>query len=228
MTAPPPTVLFDLDGTLLNSIDFILDCFRHAFEANGLEPKPDQYWLDSIGQPIRTQMQPWDHDPELREALLATYRDYNFEHHDTRITAYDGVASLLARIADLGANIGLVTSKSKAGAERGLRVTKLLEFVTELVTADDVTNGKPHPEPVQTALKRFGGDPARSIFVGDSVHDMVSGRAAGVKTAAALWGPFSRQVLEPTTPDYWCETPGDVLRLVTDLNDSSRNSDKDR
>ena len=211
------TVLFDLDGTLLNSIDFILDCFRHAFVANGLEPKSDQYWLDSIGQPIKAQMQPWDHDPDLREALISAYREYNFKHHDTRITAYDGVAGLLARIAEMDANIGLVTSKSRMGAERGLHVTKLTSFVTDMVTADDVTNGKPHPEPVQKAVERFGSDPSRSIFVGDSVHDMVSGRAAGVKTAAALWGPFDRHLLEPTAPDYWCETPGDVLGFVREL-----------
>ncbi len=216
---PPLTVLFDLDGTLLNSIDFILDSFRYAFEANGLEPKSDRYWLDSIGQPIRTQMQPWDYDPELRESLLTSYREYNNKHHDTRITAYDGVAGLLGQIAKLGANIGLVTSKSRAGAERGLHVTGLTNFITELIAADDVTNGKPHPEPVHTALKRFDGDPSRCIFVGDSVHDMISGRAAGVKTGAALWGPFTRELLEPTSPDYWCETPGDIMGVLAHIED---------
>ena len=83
-----------------------------------------------------------------------------------------------------------------------------------LVCADEVTNPKPHPEPVEKALALLGADPATPVYVGDSIHDMVSGRAAGVRTAAALWGPFGREHLAGATPDYWLETPGDLLGLL--------------
>jgi len=85
-----------------------------------------------------------------------------------------------------------------------------------IVGADDVVNPKPHPEPVELALRLLGADPGTTVYVGDSVHDMESGRAAGVRTAAALWGPFSRADLERTEPDYWLERPADLLGLIRD------------
>lgn len=82
-----------------------------------------------------------------------------------------------------------------------------------LVCADEVTNPKPHPEPVEKAVGLLGADPATTVYVGDSIHDMHSGRAAGVKTAAALWGPFGRSHLENAGPDFWLETPADLVEL---------------
>ena len=83
-----------------------------------------------------------------------------------------------------------------------------------IIGADDVVNPKPHPEPVQEALRRLGEPATGAVYVGDSVHDMESGRAAGVKTAAVLWGPFSRHDLERTMPDYWLEKPADLLKVL--------------
>jgi pyrophosphatase PpaX len=85
-----------------------------------------------------------------------------------------------------------------------------------LVCADEVTNPKPHPEPVQNAVALLGADPASTVYVGDSIHDMQSGRAAGVKTAAALWGPFGRSHLQSALPDYWLEAPTDLINLITE------------
>jgi pyrophosphatase PpaX len=82
-----------------------------------------------------------------------------------------------------------------------------------VVAAEDVTNPKPHPEPVLRALKILGAEPADAIYVGDSVHDMESGRQAGVRTAAALWGPFGRAQLERTEPTHWLEQPAELLGL---------------
>jgi pyrophosphatase PpaX len=83
-----------------------------------------------------------------------------------------------------------------------------------LVCADEVTNPKPHPEPVEKAVSLLRADPESTVYVGDSIHDMRSGRAAGVRTAAALWGPFGRAHLEDATPDYWLETPADLIELA--------------
>jgi len=83
-----------------------------------------------------------------------------------------------------------------------------------LVCADDVVNPKPHAEPVERAVTLLAANPSRTVFVGDSIHDMVSGRAAGVQTAAVLWGPFTRNQLEPAKPDYWLERPEQLLSLL--------------
>ena len=79
---------------------------------------------------------------------------------------------------------------------------------------EDVKNGKPHREPVDRAVEKLSADPAETLFVGDSVHDMRAGNAAEVSTGAALWGPFSRADLEPSEPLHWLASPGDLLRLV--------------
>lgn len=207
-------ILFDLDGTLVDSIDFILESFRHAFVANGLPPKPDAYWKRTIGTPIREQLSEWEYGPDMLDRVLAEYRKYNLAHHDERIKAYDGIAQLLSDLVDRRVRIGVVTSKSRVGAERGLANCGLEKFMDELISVDDVSRGKPHPEPVLTALTRFRAHPANTYFVGDSIYDMQAGRAARVKTVAALWGPFDREVLEPADPDYWREHPADVLSLV--------------
>jgi pyrophosphatase PpaX len=87
------------------------------------------------------------------------------------------------------------------------------DCVDFIVPADEVTNPKPHPEPVLRALEISGAKPEETVFIGDSRHDMESGRAAGVKTAAVLWGPFDRAHLADLSPDYWLEKPSDLRGL---------------
>jgi pyrophosphatase PpaX len=98
---------------------------------------------------------------------------------------------------------------------RGLRLIGLQEEIELIIGADDVENPKPHPEPVTLALARLGQPASRALYVGDSIHDMESGRAAGVETAAVLWGPFGRAHLECTAPDHWLERPEDLVKLLT-------------
>ena len=120
----------------------------------------------------------------------------------------------MREIKAAGIQTGLVTSKNRMGALRGLKLVGLEALMDVLVCADEVTNPKPHPEPVEKAVALLGADPASTVYVGDSIHDMHSGRAAGVKTAAALWGPFGRDDLESASPDYWLEVPGDLVALL--------------
>jgi pyrophosphatase PpaX len=114
---------------------------------------------------------------------------------------------------DAGMRLGVVTSKLRDGAMRGLRISALDDLFDTVIGCDDVTNAKPHPEPVLKAVGELGVKKAETVFVGDSRHDMESGRAAGVKTAAVLWGPFDRAHLEDLAPDYWLEKPADLRQL---------------
>ena len=212
--APLSTVLFDLDGTLIDSVRLILDSYHHTLSSHGQEARTDEYWLAGLGTPLRVQFQPWSHDPVVLEAMISTYREYNLAHHDLRVTAYPGTVAMVREIRQAGYRTGLVTSKNTPGALRGLKLVGLHEAMDVIIGADDVTHPKPHAEPIETALQRLGETAAASIYVGDSIHDMESGRAAGVRTAAVLWGPFGRSHLEGASPDHWLETPGDLLRLL--------------
>jgi pyrophosphatase PpaX len=213
-TAPFHTVLFDLDGTLLDSIRLIVDSYHHALRVHGLPARTDDEWLAGVGTPLRVQFRPWADRPELFAALIETYRDYNLANHDDSVSAYPGVVAMVRRIRAAGRRTGLVTSKLRGGAERGLRTLGLEGAMDVVIAADDVTHPKPDPEPVLLALERLGVPAEGAIYVGDSVHDMESGRRAGVATGAVLWGPFRREQLVGTAPDHWLETPGDLIRVL--------------
>jgi len=208
------TLLFDLDGTLIDSIRLILDSYHHTMQAHGFPARTDDAWLAGVGTPLRTQFAEWSGDAGLLEALVATYREYNLANHDRMVTAYPGVGEMLRRLHDAGLRLALVTSKNRQGALRGLELTGLAQYPAVLVCADDVQHPKPHPEPVERALALLGATRDEAVFIGDSIHDMHAGRAAGVKTAAVLWGPFGRVHLEPTSPDHWLATPRDVPAMV--------------
>ena len=210
----PQTLLFDLDGTIIDSIQLIVDSYHHTLRVHGHPPRTDAEWLAGIGTPLRVQFQEWSSDPTTLEAMIATYREFNLARHDEHVRPYPGVVERILEIRAYGVPTGLVTSKNRNGALRGLGLCHPESLMDVLVCADDVVHPKPHPEPVEKAVSLLGADPATTVYIGDSVHDMRSGRAAGVKTAAVLWGPFTREELSATEPDYWLEKPEDLTSLL--------------
>lgn len=210
------TALFDLDGTLIDSIRLILDSYHHTLSRHNLPARTDEEWLRGVGTPLHVQFSAWQESPEILEAMIATYRAFNLEHHDRMVTVYPGVLDAMREIKAAGVQTGLVTSKNRHGAIKGLKLVGLEALMDVLVCADEVVNPKPHPEPVEKAVALLGANPTTTVYVGDSIHDMHSGRAAGVRTAAALWGPFKRSHLESAGPDYWLERPADLVRLFSE------------
>ena len=209
------TFLFDLDGTLIDSIDLILRSYRHTMQvhrANAPLP-PDDVWMKGLGTPLTVQFRHWTDDDAEIEAMVATYRAYNLTHHDALVKPYEGVVEEVLKLRANGKRLGLVTSKLKDGAMKGLRLARLDQAFEVVIGAGEVTHPKPHPEPVLKALDLLGAAPERTVFIGDSRHDLECGRAAGVKTAAVLWGPFNRAHLEDLAPDFWLEKPAQLAQL---------------
>ena len=209
------TFLFDLDGTLIDSIELILRSYRHTLRTHRGEEPPDEVWMEGLGTPLWVQFRRFTDDPAEIDAMVATYRAYNLAHHDELVRPYDGVVAAVRALRQPGRSLGVVTSKMRSGALRGLRRATLEDAFDVVVGADEVTHPKPHPEPVRVALERLGAPAAGAVFVGDSRHDIECGRAAGVRTAAALWGPFRRADLEDLAPDYWLERPEDLTLLAS-------------
>jgi pyrophosphatase PpaX len=208
------TVLFDLDGTLIDSIRLILDSYHHTFAVHGLPARPDDELLRGVGTPLRTQLAGYTNDPGEVTALVETYRAYNLAHHDDRVRAYPGAVSCVEGLARSGVRLGIVTSKNRHSTDKGLHIAGLSAFFQVVVSSDDVQRPKPHREPVDVALSRLGARAEEAIFVGDSLHDMHAGRSAEVATGAALWGPFSRAELSSSEPDHWLDSFEDLLSLV--------------
>jgi pyrophosphatase PpaX len=207
------TFLFDLDGTLIDSIDLIFRAYRHTAERHLSISPPDSVWRAGLGTPLRRQLAAVSDDPDVIEAMVATYREYHHLHHDASVKAYPEVVEVVAVLAERGARLGIVTSKLRVGAERGLLATGLMRFFHTIVTADEVTLPKPHPEPVRAALERLGVEAREAVFIGDSPHDIASGREAGVATAGVLWGPFAREELALASADFLLESPLEILSL---------------
>jgi len=206
--------LYDLDGTLIDSIELIFATYRHTLlQHRGTAPS-DDVWLQGLGTTLREQLGPFARDADELEDMVATYRDFNFAHHDAMIRPFPGTRTAVAGLKQRGVKLGIVTSKMQYGLRRGLRVCGLDDLFTVLVAADDVEKHKPDPTPVLLAMEQLRVEPGRTLFVGDSPHDVVAGNAAGVTTAAALWGPFPRPTLEQAAPDHWLEQPSDIAGLV--------------
>src|SRR6478672_3117393 len=114
------TALFDLDGTLIDSIRLILDSYHHTLSQHHQPPRTDEEWLRGVGTPLQAQFSPWGDSPELLEAMIATYRAFNLEHHDRMVTIYPGVLAAVRALRASSIQTGLVTSKNRQGALRGL------------------------------------------------------------------------------------------------------------
>jgi len=213
MNAPIRTVLFDLDGTLLNSIELILSSYRHMMVTHHGQAPPDAVFQRGIGTPLRTQIAELARSEDEVEPMLETYRTHCVDLHDRLAAPFPGAVEAV-RALQGRVQLAIVSSKRRFGVIRGLRRMGVEDAFTVLVGADDVTEHKPHPRPVLQALELLGAEAASSIYVGDSTHDMASGRAAGVRTAAALWGPFERAALARHEPTWWLEHPGEVLDLL--------------
>ena len=211
---PIRAVLYDFDGTLADSTELIMRCYRHTMATHLGEAPPDEAWLSGFGTPLDTQIARFARSPDEQRAMLDTYRLYQDEHHDTLLHAFPGAAETVAELARRGIALAIVTSKMRRGTLRGMARCGIVEHFDVIVTPEDVSNAKPHPEPVHVALTRLGVAPEETRVVGDSPHDMAAGRAAGTRTAAALWGPFPREALLAERPDALLERPQDVLALI--------------
>lgn len=214
--AAPIAVLFDLDGTLVDTVPFILRSVRHAFEGYGRCPT-DAEWIAGIGTPLRTQLASFARSPDDVQPLFDRYRAFWLEHHDRETRCFPGAREAVEALAREGHPIGVVTAKIEQGAVRTLTHTGLLPFVNAIVGADSCANAKPHPEPVLLALSRLGRPPSESVLFGDSPHDVAAAKAAGALAVGALWGACGREALVAAGADRLLSDASEVPALVRSL-----------
>lgn len=210
-------VLFDLDGTLIDSIGLLLASVKHTFAGREDRAPTEEEWIAGIGTPLAEQLRPFVESEEDAAELVNRYRIYQRQHHDALTTAYDGVLETLEQLSDWGHPMGVVTSKSNEMMERGLRHTGLDVYMTTMIGCDSCALHKPDPFPVRMALEELGYEPHEAVFVGDSPHDISSGNAAGVTTIAALWGPFTRNELAPYKPTLFLDQITDLPEAIQRL-----------
>jgi pyrophosphatase PpaX len=196
-------VLFDFDGTLVDTTEMIHQSMRHATSSVlGREDIPRETLLANVGQPLPRQMELLD--TENAEPLLEAYRSHHERHHDALIREFPGVEESLGRLGSAGIKVAVVTSKRRPSVEMALGIFPgLRNVVDRFVTLEDTTHHKPHPEPLLRALQLLGGIPReRAAYVGDSPFDVQAAKAAGLTSVAVSWGAFSEDALRASEPDH--------------------------
>lgn len=207
-------ILFDNDGTLVDTHDLILASMRYATTEVLGAPLPDDKLMEKVGQPLAVQAQAFTPDEALQQEFLRVYREHNHAHHDEVVRPFPGIADALAALNERGLALGVVTSKLHALAWHGLEITGLAPFITCCIGADDCTRFKPDPQPVELGLEQLGLAPEECLYVGDSPFDMQAGKGAGCPVVAVTWGMFGLPELQAQKPDFIIDTPDELLRIV--------------
>ena len=212
----PLAVLLDIDGTLLDTVPFILASMHHAFEGRTSRPSEAE-WVSTIGTPLRVQLAPYTTGEADLEALTARYRAHQHALAAERTHAFPGALEAVRELSARGHPIGVVTGKLGPGAARGLELAGFGGLVGALVSADSCPEHKPHPGPVLLALARLDRAPSEAVFVGDAPVDVQAGKAAGVVSVGALWGAPSREALLAAHPDHLLTRVEELSPLVARL-----------
>lgn len=209
-----PVVLFDLDGTLIDSGPIILASMQHAVrQVLDREIAYEELAATVGGQGLVSQMQ--ELDPDRVDELVEVYREHNDPLHET-LEAFDGMIDVLPRLRAGGRRLGIVTAKRHRTVALALDRFPWLEEQFEVVIAhEDTDRHKPEPDPVLAALERLGAEPPQAAYVGDSPFDIQAAKAAGAFAVGVAWGGIhSDERLLAEEPDAFVRSPEELLRVV--------------
>lgn len=203
------TVLFDLDGTIVNTNELIISSFQHVLNKHMKQQLTREQIIPHMGTTLEHQLQTFTGLEDIKQMEL-DYRAFNEVHHDELVREFPHVNEVIATLHERGIKLGVVTTKIRPTTLQALEMFGLLQYMDTIVTVNDVEHPKPHPEPVLTALERLKADPERTLMVGDSSADIQSANAAGVSSAAVAWSLKGVEVLQKYDPKY-------ILNDMTDI-----------
>jgi pyrophosphatase PpaX len=205
-------VLFDFDGTVVDSGAMILASFRHATKTVLDRELSDAELLTTVGTPLREQMRLLD--AERTEELVEVYRKHNEPLHEA-LEPCDGMLDVLRQLKREGRRLGIVTAKRRSTVELAFAVLPLRDYFQTVVAAEDSQRHKPAPDPLLLALDRLEAKATEAAYVGDSPFDVAAAKAAGVFAVAVTWGGIhSEEALRAESPDALVSTPAEMLHVL--------------
>jgi pyrophosphatase PpaX len=207
-----PVVLFDLDGTVVDSGAIILASMRHATRTVLGREIPDEALMASVGGPgLEVQMRTFGGDEHVEE-LVRVYRAHNEPLHDELRLCF-GMDDVLLRLSEEGRRLGIVSAKRRATVELAFAATEVGHLFEVVVGGDEAPRGKPAPDTLLLALERLGADPADAAYVGDSPFDMTAAKAGGLYAVGVTWGGMHDPALL-TEADQIVDTPEGLLAAL--------------
>lgn len=212
---PINTVLFDFDGTIMDTTDVIIGSWQHTFRALEGRERPIPEIVRTFGEPLATTMAKLFPDVTVAEAI-EIYRSYHRDNFGDRISVYEGIPELLAALKERGYKTGLVTSRLSRTTWEGLEKYGLDRFFDVVVSCDDTDKHKPDPTPVHLTLERLGSRPEESIMLGDTMFDILCARNAGVLSVLVGWAiALTPEEIEgPQGPDYVIREAMDLFSII--------------
>lgn len=207
-------VLFDLDGTLADSIELILQSAEAAFTTCGYPIPPRADIISGIGRPLATQLGAYTSDAAELARLIQAYRTFQIANHDSLTTPYSGVTELVRSLYDQGRQMAVVTSKAEPLAKRALSRVGLEDCFSLVVGLEATQKHKPEPEPLLHAMQRLGAPANQTVYVGDSPYDIMAAHAARISSVAVGWGAFTLERLASEKPTHMVSNSGELAHIL--------------
>ena len=203
-------LIFDFDGTLVDSYPLIEAAFAHVMKTHRLDDAARLLFRQSRGLPLPEQMRMIA--PHMWEELVTTYRSVDSSLGHARV--FRGIPTLVRKLHHAGAPLGVVSCKRRALVEAELEAAGLRAFFDVVIGFEDVTPPKPAPDPLLAAMARLGLSRSNAVYVGDSMVDLQTGRAARVRTVLAAWGLTPELRAAFRRHRLWATRPSEMLALV--------------
>ena len=208
------TILFDLDGTLLNTRELINRTFIHTFEHFRPEKVLTDEELDSFfGPSLRQTFSKYSEDEAEIQEMIQYYREYNVSIHDEIVTAFPGAKALIRTLANKGYKLGVVSSKKADLVEHGLELFGMLEKMRIVIGEDNVEHPKPDPEGILRAMEVLHSK--KALYVGDGVGDILAGKNAGIDTIGVLYSNRKEQIIA-AEPTYTIQNLNEILSILVE------------
>lgn len=207
------TLLFDFDGTLLDTNELIIQTFEHILNKHFPGQYDREQILPFLGPTLTDTFEKID--PENAEQLIAEYRKWNYDNHDRLAFEFDGVSETLRTLKEEGFKLAIVSTKRNEMVHKGIELLDAGNIFDTVIGLDDVQHAKPNPEPIYLALQRLNASKEEAMMIGDNYHDIVGGQNAGVKTVGVAWTIKGEDFLQQYQPDYMLQHISDLLPIVS-------------
>lgn len=201
-------VLFDLDGTLVDSLPLIRHTYFKVFEEMAI-PWGNDDVMRWIGRPLKDIGEHFAGDEKVEE-FIERYQHHYHRNHDRFVSLFRGTLEMLKDLKKRKIKTGVVTSKGRPGTIRTVEFTGIGPYLDVIITAHDVEKHKPLPDPVYKALSHIGIKPDEAVYIGDSHFDLEAGKAAGVRVIGVSWGICSAGELVRYDPEGILRAWGDL------------------
>lgn len=208
------TIIFDFDGTLVNTNDVIIAAWQYTYKKYLNCEKPIEHITRCFGEPLLITMA--REFPDIHpEESAAVYRQHQQEKADELVKLFPGIVELLESLREKGLKVGIVTSRTRESTGFYLDKFGIADYFDEIVTCDDTDKHKPDPEPILLGLKKLKADANHTLMIGDSPFDMKCANNAGVRTVLVGWHiAGSEEQMRDCKVDYHIEEPMELLDVI--------------